>query len=140
MTSAITLAKLERPHALTLWAWAWSDEGGAGDYLDVQLLGADGRPVGGLERGRALRTDAPVGAAAWLVSPGGAGAAPCVVLGKTEDGARLRVLSARGEHEAAPEWLWPVASPGARPHAAGENTALRTVRRPGINQVVNTVM
>ncbi len=116
---SLVLAGLERSRKLTVWAWGQTNGDGPSGPLDVNALGADGRPVGGTERALAQRMNAPAGAAAWLGAPDDDGATPCVVLGATEDRLRLRVLTPRGEGESASEWVWPVPSPGARPHASG---------------------
>ncbi len=117
--SGIALAHLERPRALKIWAWALTHEGDSQTYLDVHSLAADGMPADGKERALAQLASAPVGAAGWLASEDGAGLTPCVVVGVTSDGERLRALTPHGEVDATPDRVRPVPSPGARPYASG---------------------
>jgi hypothetical protein len=110
--SAVTLAHLDRPRRLSLWAWAITDEEDNEGTSDVRLLSADGHPGAGNERAHAQRSDAPIGTAAWLGSAVGRELTPCVVIAA---GQRLRVLTPLGEQQSEPRWVWPVSAPEASP-------------------------
>lgn len=117
--TAVTLAALEWAPKVKLWSWALADTEDSKDRVNVRPLSAEGKLFKGAKRALAERTDAPVDSAAWLVSPDDDEVTPCVVLRGTEDGARLRVLTPRGDRESAPEYIRPIPSPGVLPHASG---------------------
>jgi hypothetical protein len=130
--SAVTLAHLDRPRRLSLWAWAITDEEDNEGTSDVRLLSADGHPGAGNERAHAQRSDAPIGTAAWLGSAVGRELTPCVVIAA---GQRLRVLTPLGEQQSEPRWVWPVSAPEACPFASG--AAVVTARTPLVGVAVD---
>ena len=110
--SRVALARLERPRRLNLYAWALTEQSDSETHSNVRTLAADGMPRDGAERALAQPTHAPVGAAAWLASEEGTSLTPCVVVGVTEAGSRLRVLTPQGEVDSTMAQVRPVPSPG----------------------------